>query len=398
MAGRRLVDAAKLFQASKSIAAKHINLRFQQLDLYTQTSSLAKAVKEQTDRFTLTAQAAITLARRLNQDAQRNPPEATSQPTEPHRTERREDNTTAVEPGKDELSIRQKKAVSKPLPDGTIPSGGVEQDGSSKKASLDEQALSNGARRGVDAQLPKPDSATVSDASNTSGLSAEEARNLQRQFEAQIPSSEETVQPPPINVQAEQLAEGHDRDVFYLRSKESQPEPSSLPRTKIPKHTEDRQENDDHVKDEKINQDVYYATPEPLQGQPGMVDIPHKVADPEQDQLPEGINTDVFRTKRVAKMLGGNPYRQGNPYAQEPDLHLRGAAETPQEHTKLSEGRAQDTFNVHVSEQPKPSDPDMSQTRMQSTTESEIRDFASELAKDAEAAASPVSEVRVRLA
>ena len=59
MAGRRLIDAAKLFNASRSIVKQHINLRSQQLDVYSKTSILAKTVKNQTDRVTLTAKAAV---------------------------------------------------------------------------------------------------------------------------------------------------------------------------------------------------------------------------------------------------------------------------------------------------------------------------------------------------
>ena len=74
MAGRRLIDAAKLFNASRSIVKQHINLRSQQLDVYSKTSILAKTVKNQTDRVTLTAKAAVALAERFNE-----PPYTTSQ-------------------------------------------------------------------------------------------------------------------------------------------------------------------------------------------------------------------------------------------------------------------------------------------------------------------------------
>ncbi|KAH0009118.1 hypothetical protein KCU80_g21588, partial [Aureobasidium melanogenum] len=67
MAGRRLLDAARLFSASGSIAKHHFNIRSQQWDVFTQTSSLAKAVKNQTDRITLTARAAYALSRRVNE-------------------------------------------------------------------------------------------------------------------------------------------------------------------------------------------------------------------------------------------------------------------------------------------------------------------------------------------
>ncbi|KAK5002282.1 hypothetical protein LTR60_007151, partial [Cryomyces antarcticus] len=67
MAGRRLLDAAKLLAVSRSVAKQHIAIRSQQLDVYSKTSTLAKAVKNQTDRVTLTAKAAIVLAQRLNE-------------------------------------------------------------------------------------------------------------------------------------------------------------------------------------------------------------------------------------------------------------------------------------------------------------------------------------------
>ncbi|KAK4502056.1 hypothetical protein PRZ48_007867 [Zasmidium cellare] len=69
MAGKRLIDAAKLFNAGTSVAKQHISLRKQQWDLFTNTSSLAKAVKGQTDRVTVTAKAAVELAKRFNEEA-----------------------------------------------------------------------------------------------------------------------------------------------------------------------------------------------------------------------------------------------------------------------------------------------------------------------------------------
>jgi aarF domain-containing kinase len=71
MAGRRLLDAAKLLHATRTVAKQHLALRSEQLDVYNKTSSLARAVKSQTDRVTLTAQAAIELAKRLNEDDNR---------------------------------------------------------------------------------------------------------------------------------------------------------------------------------------------------------------------------------------------------------------------------------------------------------------------------------------
>src|ERR1700761_7042368 len=67
MAGRRLLDVARIVQATRSIAKKHVALRSQQYDIYSKTTTLARAAKEQTDRVTLTVQAAIAIAQRLGE-------------------------------------------------------------------------------------------------------------------------------------------------------------------------------------------------------------------------------------------------------------------------------------------------------------------------------------------
>jgi len=67
MAGRRLLDVARLLAAGTSIGKQHLAQRSNQLKLFTQTSSLAKAVKSQTDRVTVTLRAAAELGKRLNE-------------------------------------------------------------------------------------------------------------------------------------------------------------------------------------------------------------------------------------------------------------------------------------------------------------------------------------------
>lgn len=296
MAGRRLIDAAKLFNASKSIAQQHIKLRSQQLDVFSKTSSLAKAAKSQTDRITVTLEAARALSRRLNEEAPKYA-EAAQRATasyqdtriprkesareggprenvktgleQDHHYDASRRNTKAEPPTEEELSVQQEEAERAPLPDGTIPSTGV---------TLDKEP------RGQDT------------------------------------FNEHPVPEPP----KEPLAEGN----------------------------------------------------------------PQRTALPEQDAVPPGINTDVFRTRKVAKMLGENPYQQ------KPHLNLKNGARTPHDHTKISQVHDQDTFNVQGSAKSRPSKPTESASQVQrATTEKEIRDFASQLAKDAEAAQPIVSEV-----
>jgi aarF domain-containing kinase len=356
MAGRRLIDAAKLFNAGKSIAQQHVKLRSQQLDVYSKTSSLAKAAKSQTDRVTLTLDAAVKLSRRMNEEAPRYAEEAARRASEvyngdvsragtvqmdTYETEARSQNHGQGEKrtdsaAEDELNVQQEKARRRPLADGTIPSTGTTLEHETR-----EQAHSD-----------------------------------------TIPSHANDPYRPPPTPQVSKLQADHDRDVFYARSVESKNEQSLSPKVQIPEHTEDVQKSDEHVRDSQLNQDVYYAVPKPGQEQTQKERLPHKVAVPEQDDVPEGINTDVFRTQRVAKMLGGNPYKRKD------ELDLKGAARTPQDNTKTAVGHDQDTFNVRSSGQSRPSAPEQPAAKTQDTTaEKEMQDLASELAKDAETTA-----------
>jgi len=419
MAGRRLIDAAKLFNASKSVAKQHINLRSHQFDVYSKTSTLAKAVKDQTDRITLTAEAAIALSKRFNEA----PP---TYPTHPAPTENvgrqngntrrsggiegqndspRKDGSKVEEDGlkvpveEEELPIKQEEAQRNPLPDGTIPPVGATFEEQKKeyetytkrpsqeppKEPLVERQGSEALEKGEGMRpvssaassipLPAGEPHFQSETASTSTAS-EKSRKLQRQSESQIPSTSDEIQQPLQSDEYQDLLKSHDRDVFYTRSVDTKPEYSSLPRKKIPKHTEDAQKGDDHVAGGQINQDVYYSTPEPGQEDIQRQEIPSEVAVPEQDQVPEGVNTDVFRTARVARMLGGNPY------APKRHLDLKATTKTPLDHTKLSEGKDQDTFNIRQTEETVPAPPPAPLQSEQAAKEKEMEDFASELAND----------------
>jgi aarF domain-containing kinase len=67
MSGKRLLDAAKLASAGRAVGAKHFDLRRQQWRVWTEGSGLGRAVKNQTDRVTVTAGAAWQLARRVGE-------------------------------------------------------------------------------------------------------------------------------------------------------------------------------------------------------------------------------------------------------------------------------------------------------------------------------------------
>ncbi|EEP78231.1 ABC1 [Uncinocarpus reesii 1704] len=66
MSGRRLLDAIAIFNATRNVAAKHIALQRQHLDVHARTSSLTKGAKLQADRLGLALKAAADLARKLD--------------------------------------------------------------------------------------------------------------------------------------------------------------------------------------------------------------------------------------------------------------------------------------------------------------------------------------------
>jgi hypothetical protein len=68
MAGKRLLDIAALFNASRGVVKKHVAFRSRQIDAYNRTSTLARAVRNQTDRVTETVKAASFLVSRLNEE------------------------------------------------------------------------------------------------------------------------------------------------------------------------------------------------------------------------------------------------------------------------------------------------------------------------------------------
>jgi aarF domain-containing kinase len=416
MAGRRLVDAAKLFNASKSIAHQHVKLRSQQLDALSKTSTLAKAAKSQTDRVTLTVEAALALSKRLNEEVPRYASAAAQRATgaqnadiprtEAVRTERRQENrteglrndhrydhagsNTRAEPSAEgELNVQQETFARRPLPDGTIPSASMSledetkgQDTFSKRtvpAPPKEPLAQEQTRRHQDEGLRplESEASTIPTPDQPSGLATDALQSSSRSSE-EIPEHANKPYRPTPTKQVQELQQGHDRDVFYTRSVEAEPI-SSSPRTQIPSHTEDRQESDAHVQDSQLNQDVYYSVSQPTGGIARTEGLPSEHAVPKPDEVPEGINTDVFRTQRVAKMLGGNPYKQQH------RVDSQGVAKAP---------RIQDTFDVRGDEQSKPSASEAApETTPLTTTEKEMQDLASELAKDAQTS-SEVSFVR----
>lgn len=422
MAGKRLVDAAKLFNAARGVAKQHIALRSQQLDVYSKTSTLAKAVKNQTDRVTVTAEAAYTLAKRLDESGP-NYTSAFSTQTkstqndelipgresvvgeggqdgirqgieQDHHYKQQEGNATAAPIPQEALDIKQEKPARYPLQDGSIPPVGAYPDGSPSDAGKDtftergtpeppkEPATTEaGALHPVESgasTIPDPRQA---EAEMPSDLTPGDARKLQRQAETQIPSIAADSQP--------KATPTGNQDVFHARPKTASPEFSSLPRTKLPKHTEDTQGSNEHIRDGQINQDVFYSS----QGQQPEEHVPRQEAEPVQEEVLEGINTDVFHSPKISRMLGGQKSSDD-----QVGLRMKAASRTPVDKTRLAEGKDQDSFYVRrsgpgMADQSKTSQGEAPELTVQCPDE-DVKNVAAAVAKEAESSSEVAPEVK----
>ena len=213
--------------------------------------------------------------------------------------------------------------------------------------------------------------------------SSQDRRQAQRQSESQIPSSAATPSSNDLNdPDAARLAKDRDQDVFYTRTEESGPVFSELPRSKIPKHTEATQGGGDLGGSiGAINSKWFYSPKGHQRTEP----LPKVEAVPEQEQAPGGINTDVFHSPRVAKLL---TREEGNKADGEDDLGLKGASGTPVEHTDLARGKDQETFDVRSSQQNEPTWPEASIAGNGSSSiemdseKDEMRNLGAEMAKE----------------
>ena len=396
-----------LINASRGVLQKHIALRTRQVEAYNKTSTFAKAVRSQTERVTETAKAASFLTSRLNQSApswlvdtanpstartsnsdgkvpSKESTEASGSLLKPkealdhdHFFEKSQANSSLDEPPANDLKIRQEEAVRNPLSDGTIPPTDPEvgtlradhgSDSNRPQAEPTKQRLGNVGLK------PASSDTTSTPVPASRSLSPDAARKSQQHSERQIPSKTADALG---NSESDPLEDGHDEDSFYRTSGYTSPALSSLPRIRIPKHPANTQIGDQHIPRSQINSDTFYSAG----GHLGAEDIPSVQAMPEQDQIVEGVDTALFHSPRIAKLLGGKPQR-----VNVGDLKLRGAMNTPIEKTNLAIGKDQDTVNVRGSQQEIPTIPetsvqDQKRTMPDCGAESSIEELGPENAK-----------------
>ena len=353
MTGKRLLDAAVIFKASRGVASKHVALRKHQLDIYSKTSSIAKAVKSQTDRFTLTVRAASALTERFNehgsgfstsassQEAPTNDEPIPSQNEEARGNvnlkegelqdqfyERSPDNATAEPPPNSALNIKQGKAQGHPLPDGFVPPRSTNTSISTHDKEIFSELQHADPVKDPLGDLPGREQGLRPTASGRTSIpepagsqatqSVDQPKISQWQAEKQIPS--QAAEPPPAAAPELDSREGpesedpaisvsQEQDIFYTPPTSSGRVLSALPRVKLPRVTEDAQESDEHVPDAQINQDVYYSSTTKDQEQ----SVAGSQIVSEQEQLPEEAYSEIFHSPRIAKMMRGQPGQDATP-------------------------------------------------------------------------------------
>ncbi|OWO99901.1 hypothetical protein B2J93_6956 [Marssonina coronariae] len=308
MAGKRLLDIVAIFNASRSVAQKHVALRSEQLDVYKRTSTLASAVRSQTDRVTETVKAASFLASRLSEqdwasEGQTDPTGAREQvpskeslngPPCPEaqnsvhqdRTYEKSSSNFAVDTGhKEDLEIRHESANRYPLLDGAIP----RNDRDLTESLLDHDILFARTRAGI-AQQPPEAQVIVPISSDASSIPVP-SRNPLAAYKTgphtgpQMPWRTADACDKSAKVS---LEKGHDENSVYEKSTHTAPIISSLPRVQLPNHTSNIQ-GDTHFPGKKLNSDSYYNASDAAASE-----------DP-----PPGVYTDLFLSPRVARILGG---------------------------------------------------------------------------------------------
>ncbi|KAG0129093.1 ABC1 family-domain-containing protein [Tuber indicum] len=305
MASRRLSDMIAVFSASSAVARKHYLIRTQQLNLYASTSSILKSYYRSRD---------------MNPDS--------------------------------------------PPRDGAIPPSKTSTH-SSNKGERDEEYYYDRPTGVSNESLPKdgpelkPQPSKWATPKPRTSLSPEEAKILQNESEASIPSA---VAEPPARVETR----GIDGDTFYLGHARASPVLSNLARVKIPRQTEGELGSSGEA-----NSDAFYATPK-RDGK--TAEIPEKVVLPEQEGGVGGLDGELFHSRRARSLL--TQLRGAK------ERTLEKAAKAPREEN--TEGKDEDTFYTRTSVDipPDTGTPSPAITSVPKQEKKGIEDLASEISKD----------------
>ena len=376
MSGKRVLDAMALLQASRSIAAKHLNIRLSQVDIYTKTSSIFKAARTRAPPTFVAAaqsfsQSAAQPARTQNPN-DHIPGEGTAEGKissasregveQDHFYKRSEDNAVVDPAPQEDLEVEQRQAQRQPLPDGTLPpEDSPIGAGRGDADTVNQRPVTEGAQHptqdgGEHLNINSSIQSTIPEPSVQKPLDSEAAMQAQRQSESQIPRK--TADPPPPEFSAPAIIADDDvsqefsieqeQDIFYQPPDTTSPILSALPRMRVPKIENDVQAGNSHIP-KGLNSDVYYSGNRAAEtGSSG-------------DELSEEQLAQIFSNPRVARMLGSTAKGkyvprgiQSRPFHTYPAHRQRSTKEEKDDIKQLAADMAKDVHDHDVSAQLSP--------------------------------------------
>ena len=345
MTGRRLLDVAAIFTATRKVASKHTALRSRQLDVFSKTSSLARAVKSQTDRVTLTIKAGTALADRFNspnihyssQNPQDNPPK--------ERSDVDHSDLKSVNDLSERPSSKQ----------------GHTQDYSYKE--LNE----------------------IGAASHERDLSIKQnAVNGSSQPGEPFPTRNAPISPNQHEDVAPTVSKSPEVKPTTKRASNSTAD-SAIAQVKTPKNSECVRSTKEPVSNNEVNQDVFYS--------PASEDKQQIM--PEQEQLSEEAYSEIFHSPRVAKLLKAQPRKKK--FSNE--LELPGAESTPVKDSKAPQETDQVSSGVRMPAQDETNSQEISDLDTKSISsekdgDNSVHALAKDMANDADRVTPNTSKVQ----
>ena len=337
MTGKRLLDLAALFKASREVAHKHIELRQRQWINYSKTSSLTRHLRgvttvvngspihqrgtTQRNTFSTSSRATEKGSSGSEVPSPKGIEAAVGKPDkegleQDHFYTHSGENSTLKHPPNSKLGFKQDKAARYPLPDGTTPPNGVPLHKAQTREGISALLSQVEYQESPFDELKERESLGLntlgkSIISNPEQNSVDHNRVIQRQTERQIPS--EVAKPPPTTASSPDtvsnaepnsplLKVDQEQDVFYSPDSASEKVLSALPRAKVPKTSGIIQEGDPHVSDKHINQDVFYSSADPADHESGTL---QGESTPEE-QLSEEQYSEIFHSPKIKNLLRKN--------------------------------------------------------------------------------------------
>ena len=361
MSGRRILDAIAIFKATRTVALNHTRLRRQEFDTFKNTSSLISALRESAYPGRTGVGNASVVARPYGGSGTRSLTEART-PVQARTSDRdiKETlSTTANNKGseqdhfhgilKDENAVasipsrgsqlKQEREKRNPLPDGIIPSTGNPTVTSNAEADIFPDVRQNvpfkkhTAKTANTASGPNVLGEATSPIEHTTLSSSPSLKQLRHQSVQQatgIPPepAKEDLSTLETTYKGDELCVDQEKDVYPEPNSQASPVYSSLPRVKVPRHTETSQDDDQYTHGKGINQDVYYTTPQDMTRDV----LPETQSVPQQESISGDLYSEIFHSPRVARLLN----REDRSHKPREDLHIQGPARSPAQQCKTA--------------------------------------------------------------